>query len=381
MELVTDMQQKLTFDKASLEKQGAYWTATEICQQPDVWLEAADNIDKIRSDVEKFLQPLLSNKNARIILTGAGTSAYVGESIAPHLTKKLDRNIEAISTTNIVSNPSQYLLKKVPTLLVSYGRSGNSPESLAAVNIANEIVEEIYHLIITCNENGLLATDSQQYSNSYTVLMPSETQDQSFAMTSSFTSMIVSTLHLFSPDRVQLEQTAQGVKSWIAKEPNEVKKSLEVGISRVVFLGSGGLQGFAKEAALKILELTAGKIASFHESALGFRHGPKSLVSNTTEIMLLASADKYTSLYDLDLLSELKNDNIAHKLTKLDCGAFGLSTEIEDVWAGLGYIVYCQVYAFFMSIEKGITPDNPCPTGEVNRVVKGVTLYPVSMAS
>ena len=31
------------------------------------------------------------------------------------------------------------------------------------------------------------------------------------------------------------------------------------------------------------------------------------------------------------------------------------------------------------SLSLGITPDNPCPTGEVNRVVKGVTLYPYTL--
>jgi tagatose-6-phosphate ketose/aldose isomerase len=39
------------------------------------------------------------------------------------------------------------------------------------------------------------------------------------------------------------------------------------------------------------------------------------------------------------------------------------------------YIAVAQTLALLCSLITGHTPDNPCPTGEVNRVVQGVTLY------
>ena len=313
----------------------------------------------------------------RIILTGAGTSAYVGESIAPHLSAQLGRQVEAISTTNIVSNPNQYLLKDKPTLVVSYGRSGNSPESVAAVKLVDQVVDDSYHLVLTCNPEGHLATNAQAQDNSYSLLMPEGTLDQSFAMTSSFSSMLVSTLCIFSPDSKQLTAAAVAAESFFANGINTVKTQAQLEVQRLVFLGSGGLQGIAKEAALKVLELTAGKVISYFESPLGFRHGPKSLVDESTEIIFFSSTDGYTKQYDQDLLAELARDKQAAAITILNGSLFGDFTNLDDVWAGLPYIVYCQVFSFFKSINANITPDNPCPTGEVNRVVQGVTLYPL----
>mgnify|MGYP000282295448 CR=1 FL=1 len=371
------MSELLTYSEEFLKSNNGYWTAKEICQQPRIWREAGNNVDVKRAEINDWLAPVLAKENLRIILTGAGTSAYVGESIAPHLSAQLGRQVEAISTTNIVSNPNQYLLKDKPTLVVSYGRSGNSPESVAAVKLVDQVVDDSYHLVLTCNPEGHLATNAQAQDNSYSLLMPEGTLDQSFAMTSSFSSMLVSTLCIFSPDSKQLTAAAVAAESFFANGINTVKTQAQLEVQRLVFLGSGGLQGIAKEAALKVLELTAGKVISYFESPLGFRHGPKSLVDESTEIIFFSSTDGYTKQYDQDLLAELARDKQAAAITILNGSLFGDFTNLDDVWAGLPYIVYCQVFSFFKSINANITPDNPCPTGEVNRVVQGVTLYPL----
>ncbi|WP_416306649.1 SIS domain-containing protein [Neptunicella sp. SCSIO 80796] len=369
------MTYKLLFDEHFLQSRNAYWTATEICQQPDVWKQSADQIDRLKNEINTFLQPLLSQQPLRIILTGAGTSAYIGEVLAPYLSYVLQRQVEAISTTDIVSNPQQYLIAEIPTLLISYGRSGNSPESVAAYNIANQVIKQCFHLIITCNESGELAVKSKGNHNAFTLLMPASSLDQSFAMTSSFTVMLASTLYLFTESRQQLEQAAKAAEHCISALPASIKSISENQSQRVVFLGSGALQGFAKEAALKVLELTAGELISYSESPLGFRHGPKSIVTPSTTIIVMASDSPYTLGYDKDLVDELVNDGIAKDIIVLDKNTFGQKESLSEPWAGLAYIVYCQIYAFYCSLQKDISPDNPCPTGEVNRVVQGVTIY------
>jgi len=370
----------LTYPQSSLESQNGYWTAREICQQPRVWREANNRIESKRAEINAWLQPLLAQKDLRIILTGAGTSAYVGDAIAPHLSKQTGRLFEAVSTTDIVSNTPQYLLKNIPTLLISYGRSGNSPESVAAVELANQVIDNCYHLVITCNPEGNLAINANGKANAFSLLMPEGTLDQSFAMTSSFTSMLVSTLAIFSPNTKQLELAAKSAENFLENHVDALKKHALLPTKRLVFLGAGGLQGFAREAALKVLELTAGQVLSYCESPLGFRHGPKSLMDEATEVIFFSSNDPYTKLYDQDLVDELKRDDQGLALTILDKALFSQVDDIDDVWAGLPYILYCQIFAFFKSMQADITPDNPCPTGEVNRVVQGVTLYPLNSA-
>ena len=191
----------LTYNEDFLTANNAYWTAKEISQQPQIWRQATANIEANRKHINQWLKPILALPNLRIVLTGAGTSAYVGDSIVPHLTGTTGRLFEAISTTDLVSNPKQYLLPEAPTLLISYGRSGNSPESVAAIEVADQVVKQCYHLVLTCNPEGELAVNAEKNDKAYSILMPDGTLDQSFAMTSSFTSMLVSTLKL-SPDQI-----------------------------------------------------------------------------------------------------------------------------------------------------------------------------------
>ena len=370
------MTQYLSLNETELKQQSAYWTAKEISQQPSSWRNTAKLVDNNRAEINDFLVPILAFKNLKIVLTGAGTSAYVGEVLAPHLTAKTDLNVCAVSTTDIVSNPHGFLQKSTPTLLISYARSGNSPESVAAVDIVEQVVEKCFHLVITCNENGELAKRAAAKRNSFSVLMPKETLDESFAMTSSFTSMLLSTLCIFTPDVNQLAQVATQTEQLLDTQLEEIKGFAQTDIERLVFLGAGSLLGYAKEAALKCLELTNGDLISYFETPLGFRHGPKTIINDKTAVLLMASSDFYSSLYDADLHNELLNDQQCLAVKKL-----ALNTELvelDDVWQGLYYIVYCQIFAFYKSMSLGLTPDNPCPTGEVNRVVKGVTIYPLT---
>lgn len=371
------MNEYLTIDISTLRDKNAYWTAKEISQQPKVWRQAASNIQENIDEINSFLSPILALSNLRIILTGAGTSAYVGDAVAPHIAKKTGRTCAAISTTDIVSNPEHYLLPNKPTLLISFARSGNSPESLAAVELANQLVGVCFHLVITCNANGKLAKGTQGKLNALSLIMPEGTLDESFAMTSSFTSMMVSVLTIFTPNSIQLDAAALATEHILENELANIKLNASHDVDRIVFLGAGPLLAIAREAALKYLELTAGKVFSYCESPLGFRHGPKSLINNKTDIILFSSSDSYTKAYDDDLYNELIKDNIALSVNRLDAFSFNKYTVIEDVWAGLPFIVYCQLLAFYKSLALSLTPDNPCPSGEVNRVVQGVTIYPL----
>ncbi|ALS98681.1 SIS domain-containing protein [Lacimicrobium alkaliphilum] len=373
-------QEFLGIDSATLEKQGAYWTAREIAQQPTIWSQLLDQYQSQQSCLQQWLQPIMGTPALRIIMTGAGTSAYIGEALRPHLTDVLGlapgQVIEAISTTDILSNPGQYLRADVPTLMISYGRSGNSPESRAAVALADQVIGQCWHLVISCNPEGALARACQSNPCYQLFLMPEQAHDKSFAMTSSFTSMMLATLLIFAADSDQFSAMIEQSKSLLADSLSEIKALAQQDCKRLVFLGSGPLLGIAREAALKCLELTAGRLVSCYESPLGFRHGPKSMVDEQTQILLLKSGHSYTGAYDQDLLDELRSDDKAMYISspfsqkQLEQGG------LADIWLAFPYILYCQCLAFYKALYLGISADNPCPSGEVNRVVQGVTLYP-----
>lgn len=373
----------LQLSSTELEQAGGYWTAREIQQQPDLWRQVQLEHQQKQAALQQFLQPLLAKTDLRIILTGAGTSAYIGAALAAFLQQQLPfatQKVEAISTTDLVSHPSLYLDARLPTLLVSYGRSGNSPESVAAVELADQLVPAVQHLMITCNADGKLASYAKRHPECSAVYqLPEQSHDQSFAMTSSFSSMYLATLLTFSKEISAFDQACALADQVLQHKLPEIKAQAEQPCQRMVFLGSGPLKAIAQEAALKYLELTAGQIISSFESPLGFRHGPKSLINKETQILLLQSSDPYSSLYDQDLLAELQRDNLALDsalLSEAQLSARSTSSPLADVWLTLPFIVWCQALAFYKALQLKVSPDNPCPGGQVNRVVQGVTLYP-----
>ncbi|MSE29733.1 SIS domain-containing protein, partial [Escherichia coli] len=156
---------------------------------------------------------------------------------------------------------------------------------------------------------------------------------------------------------------------------------------RIVYLGSGGLQGAARESALKVLELTAGKLTAFYDSPTGFRHGPKSLVNNETLVVMFISNHPYTRQYDLDLLAELRRDRQAMRIVAIAAGTDPVieagphiiippSRRFSDVELAFCFLMYAQIFALNQSLAVGNTPDTPSASGTVNRVVQGVVIHP-----
>ena len=343
-----------------------------------------------RTEIDQFLAPLLQNPALRIILTGAGTSAFSGEVLLPFFNQFTTLQAFAVATTDLVSNPYQYLTKEKPTLLISFARSGNSPESAAAVDLANQIVDDSYHLIVTCNQNGKLYQENVNADNAYALALPPQTNDNGFAMTSSFSSMtLAATIIFFQPqfNRSLVEQIADTAKRFINTQHTSVKAIAAESVERIVYLGSGGFKGLAQESALKLLELTAGEVVAIYDTSLGFRHGPKSIINAKTTVIVYLSNNPYTRQYDIDLCNEILRDGKVQRLVVLTAEteirlpreiqlALGALSEASDMALALPYITFAQMFSFYRSFLTGHTTDNPCPTGEVNRVVQGVTIYP-----
>jgi tagatose-6-phosphate ketose/aldose isomerase len=378
-------------EDSDLQGLGALWTAREIAQQPAMLRKTQDVLDASRDALDRFLRPLVEHATVRLILTGAGTSAFIGECLAPDLAAKLPCRVEAIATTDLVSAPRLYFDKRAPTLLVSFARSGNSPESVAAVDLANQLVGDIHHLAITCNAEGALVRQIATAGRSMTILLPEEAHDRSFAMTSSFTCMMYAALAALTGIETMQPRAgriAGAMESVLAAQTGPMKALAGNGYERVVYLGSGGFKGLAREAALKLLELTDGGMVAVHDSPMGFRHGPKTIVTGKTLVTVFLSSDAYTRRYDLDLLEEIVRDRRAGSVLAIAARDDGLPAGIErvivpamqdaaDVDLLFPFIVAPQLFAFEASLARGISPDNPNVTGTVNRVVQGVRIHPL----
>lgn len=375
----------LGLSETLLQSRNGLWTAREIVQQPQTLRETQQILLTHRGAIEAFLQPLLARSDLRVILTGAGTSAFIGDSLAPWLAHKLQRRVEAIPTTDLVSAPDIYFASDIPTLLVSFGRSGNSPESVAAVQLAAQCVKQLYNLVITCNDQGALAKAAAA-PHGLVIQLPEATHDRSFAMTSSYSAMLYAGLVAFSgieTFETKIDAIAKATDEVITDYTDMLKTAAGAGYTRVAYLGSYVFKGMAREAALKMMELTNGAVVTLFDSTVGVRHGPKTFVNGKTLVFVFLSNDPYTRQYDLELLAELRRDGEAGRVIAVTAqdGVEGDQIRIaglaqaQDCELLFPYVVAPQIFAFQQSLQHNLTPDQPNTSGTVNRVVQGVRIH------
>jgi tagatose-6-phosphate ketose/aldose isomerase len=386
---VTEPMEALGLTAAQLAARGANLTAREIAQQPQLWPQIARLI-AADARLREFLAPLLADPELRIVVTGAGSSSFVGDCLAPALSRLPGRRAEAVATTDIVADPAATLAARTPTLMVHVARSGDSPESVAALELAEQRIGRCAHLLVTCNAAGALCRRAATLRTAHTLLLPAACNDQGFAMTSSVTGMLLAAgaaLAVLQADEARAARLGR-LAAQLMSRASLLSELVRAQFERVVYLGSSELKGLSREAALKMLELTDGRVVSVGDAPLGFRHGPKTILNGSALVVMFVSNDPYTRRYELDLLGELRRDGVAGRVIAL-AGSAALAEDADTVLLAdaaqeplsnlelcLPYLVFAQQLALLRSLSLGITPDSPNAAGTVNRVVQGVTIYP-----
>jgi tagatose-6-phosphate ketose/aldose isomerase len=370
-------------DPSAFLVEGGHWTAQEIAHQPAVWAEAMALADG--SDIAAWIAQALADPRTRVVFTGAGTSAYIGDSLVPVVSRHWGRTVESVPTTDLVAAPRSVFPADVPTLLVSFARSGNSPESVAAVDLADAVLPHCRHLVITCNPEGALAAAAATRPDARLLVLPARTNDRAFAMTSSFTTMLLVAARLFGV--IAAAPVAAG-EAALRQGAVVARELVDAGFDRIVYLGGNALHGLARESALKMLELTDGQVVAMHETPLGFRHGPKTIVNETTLVVMFISNDPLVRAYDLDLLRELRSDARAKRVFAIGGQAVDGAAGVDLVVEGLEnagefdtiapFVVVAQLLALRRSASLQLTPDQPSRSGTVNRVVRGVVIHPMA---
>jgi len=367
---------------------GYFHTLQEICQQPWTWLRTCDRMiasrDRLRQDVAGIRS---------LVLTGSGSSEYAAQCVCLPLQNELGISTESISGGALLMYGGKTLSLERPGLLVSLARSGDSPESRGALKLMLDTEPEFRHVVVTCNEQGSLARDSRLHEKVHVITLPSETHDKSLVMTSSFTNLLLAARYigmLERPDeyRKLCDKLSKITAELIRSKFDGLAKTASTDFRRAVFLGSGSRFAASREAALKMLELTSGRVTTLCETYLGFRHGPMSYVQDDTLIVCNLSRDSTIRAYELDLLHELDRkklglsklivgENIPDSVVREGDGVIecqGL-TELGDEEASTVCVVVAQLLAFFRCLEEGLQPDSPSEGGIINRVVEKFPLH------
>ena len=368
------------------------FTFNEIHQQPAMWRKELKALLENREAVSAFMHKYLTPETD-IVLTGAGTSAFIGDALQPVM-RGMWHNVRSVATTDIITHANYLLNPDTPLLLVSFARSGNSPESVGAVNLANKLCKNVAHVYITCNKNGKLALQAEGKDNILLLLLPEETDDKSLAMTSSFSTMLLTCLMLGHIDTLEndvemIDSVAKNAEAVIAEYEEKLKEIASRPFERGVFLGSGALKGIAEECHLKLQELTDGAVVCKFDSFLGFRHGPKAVVNSKSIVVYLMTEQEDVQRYERDLVKQVDANNtpvaqiivIAGKAPELPGVKADLVVRMpygpkeNDFYGIVAYVLVGQLLGYYASLAHGLNPDAPSVSGNIHRVVEGVTIY------
>jgi tagatose-6-phosphate ketose/aldose isomerase len=378
------------FGKSTAEQQrlGYFHTLREICQQPATWIETC----QLMRNWALKLTPILDGASS-IVLTGSGSSEYAGDCVRAVLQAELEAVTQACGAGSLLIHGSKALAVGRPVVLVSLARSGNSPESVGALTLLLRKEPEIRHLVLTCNASGELATGFRDEPRVTVVTLDDGTNDRGLVMTSSFTNLVMAARFLGLLKRPQqyqamCEQASQIASQLIHTYFGVIAEVAAVPFRRAVFLGSGAGFAATHEAALKILEMSAGRVTTLSETYLGLRHGPMSYLHDDTLLVCFLSSDPGVRAYEADLLREVNRKNLG--LMKLLVGENvpsdllrendvavecpGLKN-LGDENAPVIDVLVGQLLAFFRCLEEGLRPDSPSENGAISRVVESFPLY------
>jgi tagatose-6-phosphate ketose/aldose isomerase len=276
-------------------------------------------------------------------------------------------------------------------MLVSFARSGNSPESTAVVDLADKICKKCFHLIITCDASGQLAS-CQTTIPKFIIMLPPEANDKSLAMTGSYSGMLlcgflVARIREIKGLKPQIDLLHQYGRKILDQYASKLKEVAALDFKRVVFLGSGPFYGTATESHLKLQELTDGTIICKNDSYLGFRHGPKAVTNESTLLVFIFSNNVYVQQYERDLVDSMKRGKralftIGIFESKVNGLEFDLGIQLSDTKNAVDeeLLTVCdilpgQLLGYYKSLALGLKPDAPSESGAISRVVENVNIY------
>jgi tagatose-6-phosphate ketose/aldose isomerase len=373
---------------AEQHRLGYFHTLREICQQPSTWMQTCQLMQGWTATLRKCTKGIRS-----LILTGSGSSEYVGACVCLPLQDELKIVTQSVGGGSILTHGNKSLPPGRPGLMVSLARSGDSPESVGALTHVLKTEPEIRHVVLTCNSEGSLARTFRDDPHVTVITLDEATNDKSLVMTSSFTNLLLGARFLGfldDPSRYQAicEKSSAIAGQIIGRYFDTLAQVAKAPFKRAVFLGSGARFASTREAALKMLEMTAGRVTTLCETYLGLRHGPMSFVHEDCLIVGFLSSDSSLRAYESDLLRELDRkklgllkvivgEDVPRNLLReddvvIECKGM---KELEDSNSPIIDVLAGQLLAFFRCLEEGFRPDSPSENRIISRVVQSFTLH------
>jgi tagatose-6-phosphate ketose/aldose isomerase len=379
-------------------ERGLQHTPREIWQQPDTWNKTYERCQERGRELNDLLRRAGigrgSTSSPTVYLVGAGTSDYTGRALAPLLRRRWGCDVWPIPSTTLLTDFEEFHRPGREYLWISFSRSGESPEGVALLEQALDRHREIRHLVITCNQEGPMAQLCARHpERAVALVLDDAVNDRGLAMTSSFSNMVlagqcVGNLEELAEFGEVVGQLSEAGRRFLPAASEAAAAITLLGCTRACFVGAGVLRAVADESTLKVVELSAGKVATLAETPLGLRHGPLSSVDGHTLFVAFLSSDPRRRGYELDLLREIDRKRLG-RVRAVVTGrgedevsslvdyplSLNCASDFPDHYRPVLDVMFGQLIGLFASMRSGLKPDQPSPGGTITRVVAPIKLY------
>jgi tagatose-6-phosphate ketose/aldose isomerase len=393
---VNALAELLSLPESEKTDRGLAHTPAEIAQQPDAWLSTFELFRKKRKEIAEFLALTGVGASPRprptVFLIGAGTSDYIGQSLTFLLRKYWNCEVMAVASTDLLTHMDEWMIPEKKYLWISFSRSGESPEGVAVLERARKDRPDIHHVVISCNVNGRMIRESADDPRVLGICLDDAVNDRALAMTSSFSNMVIfgqCLAHTNDPGTYEaiLMQLVQAGREFLPRAADRAAELAKEAFPKACFAGSGALRAVAKESALKVLELTAGRTLTMSESVLGLRHGPMAALDQETLFVCFLSGNRRVQQYERDLLDEVGKKRLVRSRIVVGGSDVTRGDSIAEHYLGLGTsaigddyrpaidVIFGQLLGLFSSLRWNLQPDCPSPNGAISRVVQGVNIH------
>ncbi len=332
-------------------------TLAEILSQPQIWPDALAAAGAKADTLTRFWQ---EQRFAQVIFTGCGSTFYLAHLGAVLLQSQAGIPARAFPGSELTLFPESCFDASANTLLIAVSRSGETTETIAAVDLFRRRYKGKV-LVVTNTSESRLARAADE------VVAIDSAREQSVAQTRSFSSMaiVVQALAGLFAGRPHDLSELPAVAGRLLRDYGPLAQKLgeDPRIERFFFLGSNALYGLACEAMLKMKEMSLSYSEAYH--MLEFRHGPMSMVNERTLVTGLLSDSAYP--HEAAVLREM-SERGARVLAIAEEPDSQLAAFSETVALRTGLPLYArliaylpalQLMAYYRAIFNSQDPDQP----------------------
>jgi glucosamine--fructose-6-phosphate aminotransferase (isomerizing) len=326
------------------------FTREEINSQPEAWQAALDVLALYKSD----LQDISQTNVKQVLFTGCGSTYYLALAAAALFQETTGRSARGLPASELWHYPhASYPRGEV--LLVAISRSGETTETLLA---CEAFLEQKRGKLLTfsCYADQPLAKMGH-----LNVVLPSG-MERSVAQTRAFSTLYLATVALaviaaekgdLFQDLYKLPAAGQRILTTYHEMGQQIGQDMN--LDRFYWLGSGPRHGLASELSLKMKEMSLSHSEPFH--FMEFRHGPKSMITSTSQVIGLRSS--VNQAHEQKVLTEL--GELGGKIVSIgeEQGVVSFHSEVDESIRNILYLPFGQMVAFERSLAKGLNPDLP----------------------